>query len=95
MLHFSELSYENCGYLLDLSRLRQDVHVAHRARDTKTLDESVSFQLLKVKGHLNHYPVTILFDCGNKEDVVSEWVVQRAKLSTIAQIQSYLDFLLT
>ena len=44
----------------------------------------VSSQLLKAKGHLNHYPMTVLFDCGSTDDVVSEQVVQRAKLETVA-----------
>lgn len=48
--------------------------------------------MLKAKGHLNHYRVTVLFDCGSTEDVVFERVVHKAKLDNVALDMTILGF---
>ena len=42
---------------------------AVQSTDLVPKDEGSS-QLLKAQGHVNHYPVTVLFHCGSIEDVV-------------------------
>lgn len=49
---------------------------------TETIDDRVYPQLLMAEGYLNHY-LMILFYYGSIEDVVSQCVVQRAKLDTL------------
>ena len=56
-----------------LSRRVASIHAPHRRVGravcapplVEVSEGEVSSQLLKAKGHLNHYPVTVLFDCGS------------------------------